>query len=92
MKHLVAAVQPTLKEQGFRKRGNTFNRTTEPDGIIHVINFQMGAYKPPGTVEIPGLRPNLYGRFTVNLGIWLPGIAETGFDPPSPESARAFIN
>ena len=93
MKNLVAAVQPTFKEQGFKKRGHTFNRTTEPDGIVHVINFQMGAYNPPGSGEIPipGLRPNLHGRFTVNLGAWLPGVAEIGFGT-QPESARSFIN
>jgi hypothetical protein len=63
----------------------------DPDGIVHVINFQMGPFNPPGTVEIPGLRPNLYGRFTINLGVWLPGIAESGFDPPI-GPARAFVN
>jgi hypothetical protein len=86
MKDLIAAVQPTLKEWHYRKRGNTFNRSIEPDGIIHVVSFQMGAFNPPGTAEIPGLRPDLYGRFTINLGVWLPGIAETGYDQP-PASA-----
>lgn len=38
----------------------------------------MGAFDPPGTVEIPGLRPNLYGKFTVNLGIFVPAMTRMG--------------
>ena len=64
---------PFLKENGFRKRGRTFNRTSS-DGLISVINFQMGAFDPPGTTYIPGLRENLYGLFTINLGIYVPEV------------------
>ena len=64
---------PFLKENGFRKRGRTFNRTSS-DGLISVINFQMGAFDPPGTTYIPGLRENLYGLFTINLGIHVPEV------------------
>lgn len=35
----------------------------------------MGAFDPPGTVELPGFRENLYGRFTVNLGVYIPEVA-----------------
>jgi hypothetical protein len=91
MKGLVAAVRPGLKDLRYRKRGNTFNRITQPDGLIHVINFQMGAFHPPGTAEIPGLRPNLYGRFTINLGIWLPALTEPGSPAPAQRGTR-FIN
>src|SRR5919109_1389766 len=31
----------------------------------------MGPYDAPGTVEIPGLRDDLYGKFAVNLGIFV---------------------
>jgi len=34
-----------------------------------VVGFQMGAKFPPGAEPIPRLRPDLYGRFTVNLGV-----------------------
>jgi len=64
---------PFLKENGFRKRGRTFNRTSA-DGLISVINFQMGAFDPPGTSAIPGLRKSLYGSFTINLGIFVPEV------------------
>jgi hypothetical protein len=37
----------------------------------------MGAFDPPGTVEIPGLRPNLYGKFTINLGVYVPSMRRT---------------
>lgn len=68
MDTLVAAVTPSMKQHGFRKRGSTFNRSREA-GAIAVLNFQMGRFDPPGTVEIPGFRENLYGRFIVNVGI-----------------------
>jgi hypothetical protein len=68
MDTIVAAVTPSMKQHGFRKRGSTFNRSREPSAIA-VLNFQMGRFDPPGTVEIPGFRKNLYGRFTVNVGI-----------------------
>ena len=68
MAALVKAIHPRLKEVGFRKRRHTFNRSVEP-GVIQVINFQMGQKLPPGTRPIPPFRPNLHGRFTVNLGV-----------------------
>ena len=59
-----------LKTLGFRKRGRTFNRLGE-DRIVQVVNFWMGPY-PIGKYVVPGLRENLYGTFSVNLGITLP--------------------
>jgi hypothetical protein len=44
MNGLIGAVQPVLRELHFRKRSRAFNRTVEPDGLIHVISFQRGAY------------------------------------------------
>jgi hypothetical protein len=35
----------------------------------------MGASDPPGTTYIPGLRENLHGWFTVNLGVYVPEVA-----------------
>jgi hypothetical protein len=69
-----SALQPFLKQNGFRVRGRTFNRMTE-DGLTQVVNIQMGASYPPGAVFIPGLRENLHGLFTVNLGIYVPEVA-----------------
>jgi hypothetical protein len=58
----------------FRRHGRTYNQLTG-DGLTAVIHFQSGAFDPPGTLEIPGLRENLYGRFTINLGIYVPEVA-----------------
>jgi hypothetical protein len=69
-----AAVHEKLRGLGFRRHGRTFNRTTE-DGLVHVVNLQMGAHDPPGTVHVPFLRENLWGRFTVNLGVYVPEVA-----------------
>jgi hypothetical protein len=87
MKIVVDAMSPALKERGYRKRGKAFNRAVDA-GLVHVVAFQMGAFNPPGTQEIPRLRPNLYGSFTINLGIYLHEIASldhraTGSDLPS---------
>jgi hypothetical protein len=91
MNGLVAAIHPGLKDLRYRKRRNTFNRVMHPDGLIHVINFQMGPFDPPGTAEIPGLRPSLYGRFTINLGVWLPRLrsGSPGHLSPGPPQIRA---
>ena len=72
-------LKPFLKEREFRVRARAFNRTTI-DGLTQVVQFQMGSFQPPGTQEIPGLRPNLYGRFTVNLGVYVPESQATGQD------------
>ncbi len=68
------ALRPVLKERGFRVRGRTFNRTTE-DGLVQVVRIQMGPSDPPGTTYVPGLRENLHGLFTVNLGVYVPEVA-----------------
>lgn len=66
---------PTLKTAGFRKRGRTYNRSTL-DNLVHVVNLQMGASDPPGTTYIKGLRENLHGLLTVNLGVYIPEVAQ----------------
>jgi hypothetical protein len=37
----------------------------------------MGSSDPPGTTYIPGLRENLHGLFTVNLGVYVPEVARS---------------
>lgn len=68
------ALRPLFKAHGFRVRGRTFNRVTE-DGLTQVVSIQMGASDPPGTTYIPGLRENLHGLFTINLGVYIPEVA-----------------
>lgn len=86
MDEVQAALRPTLKNLGYRVRGRTFNRTTS-DGLVQVVSFQMGSFDPPGTTYIPGLRENLYGRFTVNLGVYVPEVALYRFG----DTEKAFI-
>jgi hypothetical protein len=69
-----SSLRPLLKERGFKVRGRSFNCTTE-DGLTQVVNFQMGQSDPPGTTYIPGLRENLHGLFTINLGVYIPEVA-----------------
>jgi hypothetical protein len=72
-------VSANLKELGFRRQRRTYNRTTA-DGLVHVINFQAGPY-PLGGYEIKGLRENLWGKFTVNVGVVLPTLTEAELGP-----------
>jgi hypothetical protein len=74
MDELQQRLTPRLRQFGFSKHGRTHNRTTS-DGLTQVVGFQMGSFDPPGTTYIPGLRENLYGRFAVNLGIYVPEVA-----------------
>src|SRR5262245_35657946 len=74
MDQIQTALRPSLKCEGYRVRGRTFNRTTR-DGLVQVINLQMGSFDPPATTYIPGLRENLYGKFAVNLGVYVPEVA-----------------
>lgn len=68
------ALRPLMKTRGFRTRGRTFNRLTDDD-LTLVVNLQMGPFDPPGTIYIPGLRENLHGLFTVNLGVYVPEVS-----------------
>jgi hypothetical protein len=69
-----AAIKPMLKSRGYKSRGRTFNRLTE-DGLTQVVNIQMAPSDPPGTTYIPGLRENMHGLFTLNLGVYVPEVA-----------------
>jgi hypothetical protein len=80
MKKIVGEAAPMLKAVGFKKRRHTFNRAVE-DGLIHLVNFQMGPYDPSGRPEVlAGIRLNLHGLFTVNLGVFVPEMDRGG--PP----------
>lgn len=68
MAEFVRRVHPELKKAGFRKRRHAFNRSAE-EGVVQVVSFQMGPKLPPGAEPIPPIRPDLYGLFTVNLGV-----------------------
>lgn len=70
---LQGRISPMLRDWGFRKHGRTFNRTNA-GGLINVFHFQMGRFDPPGTTCIPRFRENLYGRFTINIGVCVPEV------------------
>jgi hypothetical protein len=70
MDEVLASIRPLLNETGFHTRARAFNRTTS-DGITQVIEFQLGRFDPPGTHYV-GFRQNLYGKFTVNVGVYVP--------------------
>ncbi len=59
-----------LKPLGFKNKGRTFNRETE-QGVWQVINFQSGQFPLGDKYVVPGLREDMYGKFTVNLGVFV---------------------
>jgi hypothetical protein len=79
MRPVFAAVQPVLKELGYRRSGSTFNRVIEPDGLVHVVDFQRSGF----IHTVPGERwvTTPYGGFTVELGVWLPGVWQYVYIP-----------
>ena len=81
MASVVAHIAPILRGANFRKRRHTFNRPVER-GMVHVVNFQMGPHDPPGTQEFPPFRTNLYGLFTVNLGVFVPEMVQQSWAEP----------
>lgn len=89
-------VHQELKQDGFKKKGRTHNKTIG-DGLIQVINFQMGQY-PIGGYVIPGIRENLFGKFTVNLGVYIEevylsqGLEKVAFVQESSCTIRARLN
>lgn len=74
MDELQSRLRPFFLDHGFKMRSRTCNRLTV-DGLTEVINFQMGRFDPPGTSYIPWFRKNLYGKFTVNVGVYVPEVA-----------------
>jgi hypothetical protein len=56
-----------LKPIGFRRNNRTFSRPAE-DGMVQLVTFQLGA--PTSS---------LYGRFCVNLGVFIPESRDARF-------------
>ena len=63
LNQIQSLVYKILKNEGFKKFGRTFTKNVD-EGIIHVINFQIG-------------QRNLEGHFTVNLGVYIKELDET---------------
>ena len=84
-----AAVHSFLRPLGFRKKGRTHNRRTNGE-LIHVVNFQMGEYPIGENYVIPGMRENLYGKFTVNLGVLLPCVYQAEWQRPPADFIQEY--
>lgn len=57
----------TLKPLGYRRRGRIWNRSPEPD-LVQVIGIQAGPYEFDS--HLYG-HPNFYGKFAINLGVYV---------------------
>ena len=72
-----AEIAPFLKRREFKPSGRTFRRMTEP-GVVQLIHLQAGAFElgPPRPLS------DLYGTFTVNLGIAIADLYEIQMAKP----------
>src|ERR1700761_3958551 len=77
-----------LKNLGFRKKGRTYNRLVG-DNMVHAVNLQMGQF-PIGDYVIPGIRESFYGRFAVNLGVFLPAVRKLEWDRDPPAVVQEY--
>jgi len=66
-----------LKSLGFTRKGRTFRRETD-EGVLQIIAIQAGPFEigPPLPPSVSHMRPNYYGKFTINLGVFVPEIHE----------------
>jgi len=59
----------------------------DSDDLTHVGQFQMGRFDPPGTNFIAGMPENMYGKFSVNVGVYVPEVFKLMFG----SEKRSFI-
>ena len=71
MAEVVESCAPVLKQAGFRKRRQSFNRRTSA-GLVHVVTLWMHPKEPPAWTEVPGLRERGYGTFRLDVGVHVP--------------------
>ena len=83
-------VHKELKAFGFTKKGRTHNKVVD-EGIVHVINFQSGEYPVGDNYIIPGIRESYYGKFTVNLGVFVNDIYEVTQGQPTENFIPEYI-
>jgi hypothetical protein len=77
-----------LKSLGFQRKGRTYNRAVA-DHLVQVVNLQMGQF-PIGDYVVPGLRESYYGRFTVNLGVFLPAVRRLEQERDAPAYVQEY--
>lgn len=72
-----AALIKLLKPLGFSRKGRTLRRQTEP-GVLQIVALQAGPFEigPPLPEPVKHLREDYYGKFTVNLGVFVEEIHE----------------
>jgi hypothetical protein len=76
-----------LKPIGFSVFGRTFSRLNY-EGLTEIIHIQTGNSDPPGTKYLPGFTQNMYGLFTINLGIFIPEVERLWNEQPLPKRVR----
>lgn len=78
-----------LRPLGFSKAGRTYNRPSS-EGLVQVINLQI--WRPdPVPPSLPSSQAQgSHDKFTVNLGVWIPEVAEHHLAPPRTKTIREY--
>lgn len=80
-----ASLAALLNPLGFSRKGRTLKRQTEP-GVLQIVSLQAGPFEigPPLPESFSHLREDYYGKFTVNLGVYVEEIHERVCPPVKP--------
>ena len=78
-----AEVNLVLKPIGFSKSGRTHNRLTS-GGLTHVLDFQKEKFVTERRM-FPRVWKKSYGKFAINLGVYLPCVSAAEFPKKSSE-------
>jgi uncharacterized protein DUF4304 len=72
-----SGIGKALEPLGFTRKGRTFRRETD-EGVLQIIAIQAGPFEigPPLPPPVSHMRPDYYGKFTINLGVFVPEIHE----------------
>lgn len=75
-----------LTPVGFARKGRAFKRETE-SGIFQIIALQAGRFElgPPLPDPVKHWRPDNYGEFTVNIGVYVEEMFERTNPPRNPK-------
>jgi uncharacterized protein DUF4304 len=87
---LQTQVTGVLRPLGFKKAGRTYNRASA-DGLMQVVNLQITRPDPaPPQLRAKGERTAPSDRFTVNLGIWIPEVADYHLTHPRSKTIQEY--
>ena len=78
-----------LRPLGFRKAGRTYNRPSS-EGLVQVISLQIWRPDPVPPGLASSQTQGSHDKFTVNLGVWIPEVADHHLVPPRTKTIQEY--